>query len=420
MKRFLWFPLFAALLCCVVFAQRRLDSMPEKQELAATNPFGKLPPAQYMAEYVGSMLLGGMRAVAIDYLWIQYMKAEKARNYVEVNAILEILLRLQPNFAEIWQHLAWAKAYNIAAQQESEDERWLWVKSALEDSDQSIRRNPSSEKLLFHKGYMLFHRLPQEQGLVDRFRAWTGRDASEAAAHTLRDAILLAQSKGLNNTTPPADGMMQEAYARWAHELMRRGEFEAAQGALQEGHDVYIELMRGRGVSDVNAKATRLALAMKEPYRMEGELAEAAKAGRPTDSIRVRLLETYAGITKEYALAKAADERVLFLTDGPLARALRRAREGGAAEGAEEVGRTILGLYADLSVRNDGTENGFYPELVRMTQMIQAALRLEAEGRREAAVKKYDDIVDEFRYKLPGDAPQWALIQSHAAWLKER
>lgn len=420
MKRAAWVLTVGVLMAVVVLSQRRLDSMPEKQELAATNPFGKLPPAQYMAEYVGSMLLGGMRAVAIDYLWIQYMKAEKARNYVEVNAILEILLRLQPNFAEIWQHLAWAKAYNIAAQQESEDERWLWVRSALEDSDQSIRRNPSSEKLLFHKGYMLFHRLPQEQALVERYRAWTGRDASEAAAHTLRDAIQLAQSKGLNNTTPPADGMMQEAYARWAHELMRRGEFEAAQDALQEGHDVYIQLMRDRGVSEVNAKATRLALAMKEPYRLERELAEASKAGRPADALRVRLLEEYAGITKEYALARSADERILYLTDGPLARALRQARDGAPAAGADELGRTLVPLYSDLSVRNDGTENGFWPELVRMTQMLQAALRLEADGKREQAVKKYDDIVDEFRYNLPGEAPQWALIQAHSAWLRER
>ena len=47
-----------------------------------------------------------------------------------------------------------------------------------------------SEKLLFHKGYMLYQRLPQEQGLLDRYRAWTGHDAWEDSAHTLRDAIL--------------------------------------------------------------------------------------------------------------------------------------------------------------------------------------------------------------------------------------
>lgn len=420
MKRLLALVLAAGLLAAVHFSQQRIDAMPEKQELAATNPFGKMPPAQYMAEYTASMLLGGMRAVAIDYLWIQYTKAERARNYVEVNALLEILLRLQPNMAEIWQHLAWAKAYNIAAQQESEEERWLWVKSALEDSDQAVRRNPSSEKLLFHKGYMLYHRLPQEPMLLERYKAWTGHDAWEDAAHTLRDALMLAQSKGLNNTTPPSDGMMQDAYLRLAHLLMRRGEFAKAHRALDEGRDLYRRLMMDRGTTGVNARTVELCDALHRPYTLEEELARIAGEGGNTDAVRVELLQEYVVLDKSFPQHHGVHERIVGLTDGPLARAFALAREGKADEGADYLGRTLVALYSDLCVRADKTENVHWPEKVRFIQQLQACLRLEGAGKAAEALKKYDDILEEFRYNLPGDAPQWLLIREHAAWLKGR
>lgn len=420
MKRFFTVLLAAALLFAVHHTQQRLDAMPEKQELAATNPFGKMPPAQYMAEYTATMLMGGTRAVAIDYLWIQYGKAEKARNYVEVNAILELLLTLQPNFAEIWNHLAWAKAYNIAAQQETETDRWRWVKSGVEDMHQAVRRNPTSEKLLFNKGYLLYHRLPQERMLMDRYREWTGHDCFGDAARTLRDAILLAQSKGKSNTTPPADGMMQDAYLRWSHVLMKRGEFGAAHEALDEGLDMCQTLMRGRANTDVNIRTNGMFTALHEPYVLEEEFANRLREGREVEEVRVRLLEMYVRLEKFYLLAKGVEERIVGLTDGPFSRAFRYARDGKAGEGADFLGKTVLMLYSDLVVRDDQTENVYWSEMVRFTQQVQAGLRFEEDGKRAEALKKYDDIVEEFRYNLPGDAPQWLLIQRHAEWLRKR
>jgi len=72
MKKSLTALLAAGLVWFLHHSQRRIDATPEKAAMIAANPFHKLPPAQYMTEYVGSMLMGGMRAVAIDYLWIQF------------------------------------------------------------------------------------------------------------------------------------------------------------------------------------------------------------------------------------------------------------------------------------------------------------------------------------------------------------
>ncbi|MCE9582679.1 MAG: hypothetical protein K8T20_09320 [Planctomycetes bacterium] len=412
--------LAAALLFAVHYTQTKIDRTPEKQEMVATNPFGRMPPAQYMAEYTAAMLLGGMRAPAIDYLWIQYGKAEKARQYVEMNAILEIILRLQPNFADVWIHLAWAKAYNIAAQQESAEDRWRWVKAGFDNSCEAVRRNPSSEKLLFQKGYMLWHRLPQERSLMDRYRQVTGHDVFEDAARTFRDAIDLAQSKGRDNTIPPADGMMQDAYMRWSFELMRRGEFARAAAVLHEGHDVFVRQMTGRPVAEMNLKTTQLFLDLLPVFESEKEFVRRLASGEDVEDIRIHLLETYASLDRQYYVVKGAGERIVELTGVPFTRAFALARSGKGADAADFLGKTALPLYSSLSVRIDKTENPFWSELVRFVQRLQAALRAETDGPPGEALKKYEEIREEFRYNVPVDAPQWREIEKRASELRGR
>jgi hypothetical protein len=420
MKRLIPVVTAAALLAAVHFCQGRIDAMPEKKELAAMNPFGRMPPAQYMAEYTASMLMGGMRAIAIDYLWIQLGKAEKARNYVEVAAILEILLALQPNFAEIWKHLAWVEAYNIAAQQESEEDRWRWVQKGLEHMDEAVRRDPTSETLAAARGYMLYQRLPQELMLMKRYREWKGADSFGDAAHTLRDAIFLAQSKGRTNTTPPSDGMMQEAYFRYAHILMKRGEFRKSHEVLDEGLEMCLKVSERSANTTENLLANGMFRDLHEPYTLEEELAERIKAGSDVDAVRVRLLELYVKIEKKYMLAKAIEERIVELTDGPVSKAFRLARSGKAADGADLLGKTLIPLYSDLSIRGNNNENPFWVDMVRFVQQIQAALRFEGDKRNAEALKKYDDITEEFLYNLPGTAPQWDLLKEHATQLRGR
>jgi hypothetical protein len=420
MKRLLALPLAAALLGAVHYTQKRIDATPEKQEMVATNPFGRMPPAQYMAEYTASMLLGGMRAVAVDYLWIQYGKAEKARQYVEMDAILEMILHLEPNLAEVWNHLAWAKAYNIAAQQDRPEERWRWVWSGFQDSCEAVRRNPSSEKLLFQKGYMLYQRFPQERMLMEKYRAATGHDVNEDAARTLRDAIDLAQSKGLQNTTPPADGMMQDTYFRWAFELMKRGEHAKASSVLREGHDVYVRQFKGRPVTDMNEKATGLFLKLVPVFEGEKEFARRLAAGEPAEDLRVALLEMYVAIDKEYRGAKGAEERIVELSGPPFSRAFELARAGKAAEGADHLGKTALALYASLVVRTDQSENPFWSDIVRFVQRIQAALRAESDAKPGDALKKYEEILEEFRYNVSEDAPQWREVEKRVKELHGR
>lgn len=256
--------------------------------------------------------------------------------------------------------------------------------------------------------------------LLERYKAWKGRDAWEDAAHTLRDALMLAQSKGMNNTTPPADGMMQDAYLRWADLLMKRGEFEKAHQIIDEGRDLYRRLMLDRGTTGINARIVDLCDALHRPYALEEKLARIEREGGDADAVRVELLQEYVVLDKTFPHHNGVHDRIVDLTDGPLARAFTLAREGKPDEGADYLGRTLVALYSDLCIRADNTENIHWPDMVRFVQQLQACLRLEGAGKNVEALKKYDDILEEFRYNLPGDSPQSLLIREHAGWLKGR
>lgn len=411
--------LLAALLACVGWTQGRIDASPEKKDLVAVNPFHELPPAQYMTEYVGTLLLGGMRAVAIDYLWIQFGKAEKERQYVEVDAILEILLKLQPAFPEIWNHLAWSKAYNISAHMESKEDRWRWVRSGIEVGDRAVKRLPASEKAWFHRGYLVYHRVPQEGFLLDEYRAETGRDAWEDAALWLEQAIEIAQSKGLKNTTPPSDGMMQDAYLQWAFAAAKRGEHERAIGILERGAASYARLVEFSAVTELNERTYRAFPKIAAIFALEEQALRIAAEPERRQALG-KILEEYRKIEKECGLVKGAEERIVDLTSPDFERALSLAEQGKPEEASRFLEKHVRAVYEDLEAATAGGGAPFWAEMKRFVERVQNLLTKERDGNFSDALKIAEDTREDFRYNIPGGAPQWDALQRHADWLKTK
>ncbi|MBI2919861.1 MAG: hypothetical protein HYY18_02120 [Planctomycetes bacterium] len=422
MKRWLPAVLMAALLCGVVGTQAAVDRRPEKKELTAANPYDRLPPSQYVAEYSASMLMGGMRAVAIDYLWIQFIKAERERRFVEVNAILEMIAYLQPTFAEIWKHLAWVKAYNIAAMMETREDRWLWVKGGLDSIQKAVDRNPADEGLWFYKAYLHYHRLPQEAYLLDRFRDETGQDAWEVSALTMEKAIVIAQDKGRDNTRPPGDGMMQDAYFKWAFAVMRRGEHARARQLLRQGHDTYFRLTQGRPVTDMNEHNNRAFLDLAPVFELEEKLAAAAPDAPETAALRTRLLQAYLALELTYVHIQPIEQRIIHLFDRPFAEALDLARQGKAAAGAALVEKELVDFFANLEAdpRIRGGAKRLWADMAFFAADLQRALEAEARGEFDVALKKYDELPANYRYALPSESPQFPLVERRAAELRNR
>ncbi len=144
----------------LLIAAQLLASLPLRSERARLEPqgggsgFTDITPG----EFAGTLMLGGFRGLACDLLWIRADSAQQSKRFYESLALYRTISRIQPRFEEIWTYLAWDMAYNIGSDVEDPGEKWSWMQAGLLADAEGCRRNPQSEKLLRHLGWMFNHR----------------------------------------------------------------------------------------------------------------------------------------------------------------------------------------------------------------------------------------------------------------------
>jgi hypothetical protein len=116
--------------------------------------FAALPPG----EFAGTLMLGGFRGLACDLLWLRADSAKQAGRFYESVALAEAITRVQPRFAEVWQHLAHDLAYNIAFEADGPEQRFAWFVAGARANARGVERNPGVERLLRHLAWMFYHR----------------------------------------------------------------------------------------------------------------------------------------------------------------------------------------------------------------------------------------------------------------------
>ena len=116
--------------------------------------FAELPPG----EVAGTLMLGGFRGMAIDFLWLRAVKAKDEARYYESVALFELISRVQPRFEKVWEYMAWDMAYNIGFYVDQDDDKWSWYLAGLKANLRGVELNPDSERLLRHLAWMYFHK----------------------------------------------------------------------------------------------------------------------------------------------------------------------------------------------------------------------------------------------------------------------
>lgn len=114
----------------------------------------QLPPG----EIAGTVLLGGMRGLAIDILWLRALAAKQEGRLYESVGLYRLITAVQPRFEQVWEYLAWEQAYNIAHESDQPDARWLWFQIGIEANIRGLEFNPRSQRLLRHLAWMFYHR----------------------------------------------------------------------------------------------------------------------------------------------------------------------------------------------------------------------------------------------------------------------
>ena len=73
----------------------------------------------------------GLRPFAISMLWNQAHEYERRHNWDRYTATLNQLMKLQPNFINVWEFQAHTLAYNTSREFDDYEDRYAWVKKGI-------------------------------------------------------------------------------------------------------------------------------------------------------------------------------------------------------------------------------------------------------------------------------------------------
>jgi hypothetical protein len=126
-----------------------------------------LPASTVLPTYVATLFFGAFRAVAVDMLWIQLRKVKEEKRWYEMKEVTRFISYVQPRNPEVWSHLAWDSAYNIANGFTDKEEAWKWVKFGLLWLRQGITTLPNEPYLKHQLAYTLWHKIAWRDGELD-------------------------------------------------------------------------------------------------------------------------------------------------------------------------------------------------------------------------------------------------------------
>jgi hypothetical protein len=144
-----------------------LERQPETVAEAPAKNLRNIPASQAVPTYIASLFFGAFRAVAVDILWIQLRKVEEEKRWYERREIIQMISYVQPRNPEVWSHLGWHSAYNVANGFTNPDEAWEWVKFGLLWLRRGIRTLPDEPYLKEQLAYTLWHKVSWQDGDLD-------------------------------------------------------------------------------------------------------------------------------------------------------------------------------------------------------------------------------------------------------------
>ena len=95
----------------------------------------------------------GLRGIAVNVLWSQANEQKKNGDYDGLNATLQALTKIQPNFIRVWEYQAHNLAYNVSMEFDDYEYRYHWVKKGLKFLKGGIRYNKQDHRITDNLGF---------------------------------------------------------------------------------------------------------------------------------------------------------------------------------------------------------------------------------------------------------------------------
>ena len=138
---------------------------PQGQELGLSeHNLGRVDPTSAAM----NLVLLGMRGVAVNLLWMDYIKQQETKNWAQVRSTTESITMLQPHYLQIWRYHGWNMAYNVAAEWDDVRDRYYWIKEGAKFISDGTDHNRFSPELNYESGRIL----GQKMGIADEWRVY--------------------------------------------------------------------------------------------------------------------------------------------------------------------------------------------------------------------------------------------------------
>ncbi|MBN1590385.1 MAG: hypothetical protein JW888_12795 [Pirellulales bacterium] len=97
----------------------------------------------------------GMRGIAANILWTKGIEYQKKKDWTNLSATLNQIVKLQPNFIDVWRHQGWNLSYNCSAEFDDYRERYHWVIKGIDFLKLGTTYNQREPRLLRDIGWFI-------------------------------------------------------------------------------------------------------------------------------------------------------------------------------------------------------------------------------------------------------------------------
>lgn len=192
------------------------------------------------------LILGGLRAIAINYFWVRSMTAQEEGRYHEVMFNMNLIAQLQPHFSDAYIFNGWNAAYNISHEAEDLEEKYGWVMIGYNYLRKGVRKNPHLYDIKFWTAWVLFDKI--SQNMTPEHRAYFTKRYMEDhnGRHPLRDAGIWFERA---HKTPGAQllahrTMMTHVYVRLSEYYYLKGQREKEEEVVLRAYQNVMEIMK--------------------------------------------------------------------------------------------------------------------------------------------------------------------------------
>jgi len=106
------------------------------------------------------MTSGGLRALAVNYLWIRSQLLHDAGRHYDAYQLGELICMLQPKFPAVWDFHSWQMAWNISVTKDDPQQRWRCVYNGIMLlRDRGIPYNPKAIMLYRSLAWIFFSKM---------------------------------------------------------------------------------------------------------------------------------------------------------------------------------------------------------------------------------------------------------------------